>query len=181
MSRLTSRLASAAVITAVAFTGVASAKPGHRPYAKTFPHAAHLCKVVAAGHAPKKLKGQEAKVLQSCSALQSAYDNAAGTALKAQATFKGQRAAALAQAKATCKAPATTKSECVAAKKNARQTIKSDRVTLTSAYKAYHASIEAARKAFWSSIKSLRGGAAVTPDKPAPDAPVPGASTVPAT
>jgi hypothetical protein len=181
MSRFTSRLASATMITTVAFTGVASATPGHRPYAKTFPHASHLCKVVAAGHAPKKLKGQEAKVLQSCSTLQSSYDSAAGTALNAQATFKSQRATALAQAKATCQAPATTKPMCLAAKKSARQTIKSDRMTLTSAYKTYHSSIEAARKAFWGSIKTLRGGSSVTPDAPDANAPVPGASTVPAT
>src|ERR1700712_3276907 len=128
----------------LALTGVAAAKPGHRPYGKTFPVASTLCKKVAGGHVPNKLKGDEAKVLEACGALQTSYDSASNTALGAEQAFKNGRAAANNQAKATCASPTSSKADCKAAKKTARQTIRADRATLNTAYKTFHTSIEGA-------------------------------------
>lgn len=63
-------------------------------------------------------------------------------------------------------APGQGGEACRTARENARTTVKDLRERSHGARQAYHDSVQAARKAFWTTIRGLRGGSTLTPDAP---------------
>ena len=166
VSRLIRSVAIAACAMA-AVPAVAGAKPGDRSFEKTYPHASKLCAAVAAGKTPTKLSGAVPAITTACSTLTASFTAAGTTFDTAVAPLKTARADAVASAKAACvKGSDGTrdKAACKAAIQTSRTTIKGLREQGKTAVAAYRTSVRTARKAFWTTIKGLRGGSTVTPD-----------------
>jgi hypothetical protein len=175
MHTLISRSTIVATVGALALSAPAAARPGSHSFQRTYPIASHLCAQVAAGHAPKRLRGDEAQVNQACAALQGSYSQAVTAALAAQAAFRSGAVTIHTQANQACRAAraAHNPAACRAARAQAQVQLQALRQTRRGAFAQYHASIEAARRAFWATIHSLRGGAGIAPDQPQPNSPVP--------
>jgi len=176
MTRAAASIAVGVTLASLALSAPAGARPGNRTFQHTYPIASRLCARTAAGHAPKRLQGQEAQVAQDCTTLETAYSQAVSAALQAQATFRAGRLSANAQLRQSCRQAHIShdRSVCQAARAQHRAQMMSLRQARRSAFASYHAAIESARQAFWSAIHALRGGADIAPDQPQPNAPVPG-------
>jgi hypothetical protein len=175
MPNLISRSALIAALGALILSAPAAARPGSRSFQRTYPIASRLCAQVAAGHAPKRLRGDEAQVNQACTTLQGSYAQAVTTVLAAEAAFRSGATSVRTQASQSCRAAraAHDSAACRAARAQAQAQLLALRQTQRGAFAQYHASIEAARRAFWATIHSLRGGAGIAPDHPQPNSPVP--------
>ncbi|HEY5196723.1 MAG TPA: hypothetical protein VIJ51_06825 [Solirubrobacteraceae bacterium] len=147
----------------------ASARPGQRSFAVTYPHASQLCTNVAAGRGPVALRPDASQVAALCGTLKTSFTTTQGTyfatvtPLKEQATalVTATREACATRPSASCR---TTRMENKAALKGLRAKVAAAGVT-------YRTSIEASRKTFWSAIHSLRGGASITADTGTPVTP----------
>jgi hypothetical protein len=174
MSTVLRRAGALGTTAALVATGLASAHPGERSYARTFPVASTLCAKVAAGQTPKRLKGQEAAITAACTQLQSSYTGAVNTVLAAEQTYRAGVHDARAGARETCQqAPKPKQDVCRRARRTALQTLRTLRQNRTTAIIEYRQAIESARQGFWSTIRALRGGSGIKPDSSRPDAPVP--------
>ncbi|HWH12130.1 MAG TPA: hypothetical protein VG165_13455 [Solirubrobacteraceae bacterium] len=144
----------------------ASARPGQRGFAQTFPHASSLCTNIAAGRGPTALRPDASQVAALCGTLKTTFTTAQGTYFATVTPLKEQaialvtatREACATRPSTTCK---TTRAENKAALKGLRAQVKTAGVT-------YRTSIEAARKTFWAAVHTLRGGASITPDTGTP-------------
>ena len=175
MKSVISRGALAALAGTAVLAVPAAAAPHARNFQRTFPVASKLCARVAAGHAPKRLKGSEAQVNQACTTLENAYSQAVTTVLGAQATFRSSALTVQSQRRQACRQAriAHDPAACQNAKAQANSQMTALRQARRAAFAQYHAAIEAARQAFWNTIHALRGGAGIAPDKPQPNSPVP--------
>jgi hypothetical protein len=169
-------------VAALVAAPAASARPGARSFQRTYPHASRLCNKVANGHAPKKLASSVAQVTASCSTLKTSFTDAQNAYNTTVAPLKQQAADDVAALRATCKTAraAHDQKTCRTARLNTRTAIMALRVQWRTAASTYHTSIDASRKTFWASIRSLRGGAAITPDRttPEPASPLPSDSAI---
>ena len=170
---MTTRFTMLFLTAALAVPGVAAAKPGNRDFQRTFPVASRLCKAVADGHAPKRMRGSEAQITTACDTLHADYDAAVGAAGPGIDALEQAVAAAKSAAQAAC-GEGSDRQTCRAALKDARTSVRTARQAFRDVRRAYHEAIQTARKAFWTTIKGLRGGASLHPDRPQPNAPVPG-------
>ena len=157
----------------LAVPAVADARPGKRGFPGTYPHASRLCAKVANGHTPKSLAGSSDKVSDACATLKTSFTNAQNDYNTATGPLKQQGIDALKALRATCQQARAdgTPGVCRTARQETRAKLKSLNGQIKEAAKAYHTAVQAARKTFWSTIKSLRGGSAITPDKTTPPAP----------
>lgn len=156
----------------LALPAAAGARPGHRGFGATFPVASSLCAKVAAGHAPKRLAGSIAQVTAACSALNASFTKAQTDYATAVAPLIAQAKAAVAARRAACHATPRNAAACQAARTQARAQLASLRAQIRSAARAYHATVDAARKTFWASVKALRGGASIRADRTVGPGPV---------
>jgi hypothetical protein len=157
---MTIRLTTLFITAALAVPGIAAAQPGARDFGHTFPLASRLCQRVADGHVPKRFTDSAADVTAACDTLHSAYDAAVAAAPDTTAAKQ-----AIADAKASVKSACLQtedRSSCRAAIQQARASLKSARSTYRDGVKTYHQSIRAARRAFWTTVKGLRGGRPAT-------------------
>ncbi len=156
-------VAAAALVAAPA----ASARPGTRSFERTYPHASWLCTKVANGHAPKRLAPSSAQVATACATLKSSFTGAQNTYTTTVAPLKQQATDAVKTARATIRTARAAHDHATvqATRANTRATLKSLRTQVRAAAAAYHVSVDAARKTFWTTIRGLRGGTSVTPDK----------------
>ena len=164
------------VLGALTLPAAASAKPGSRSFQETYPVASKLC---AESPLPKKLQPSATLVACDCTTLQSSYNAAVTAGQAAETSFANAVAAAKATRQAACVPAPTTaagKLACAKARLKATKAIDAQRVGLRLALKQFHLSIEQARVTFWTAIHSLKGGAGIPADKPAPNAPIPSAS-----
>ena len=175
MHTVISRSALTALLGTALLAAPASAAPHARDFQRTFPVASKLCARVAAGHTPKRLHGQETQVDQACTTLENAYSQAVTAVLSAGATFRSSQLTVQSQRRQACRQAriAHDPAACQAAKVQAQNQMAALRHTRHNAFLQYHAAIEAARQAFWNTIHSLKGGAGIAPDRPAPNSPVP--------
>lgn len=155
----------AAAVVAIGFTGLASARAGDKTFAQTYPYASALCSRVAAGHTPAKLRGSEAQVKQACATLETAFGPLQSAVLAGQSQFAAGVAAARAATQQAC-APGQPRPHCRQVRRADRLTIMSLRRQHRAAVRLYYTSIEVNRRRFWSTIRSLRGGRSLTPDRP---------------
>ena len=158
------------VLGATALAGPASATPSDSSLAQVFPVASRLCSAVRTGHAPAALRGQVMRVEHACAALSSAYAPVWSQAAAAEQRFRSAEQAARTEAELACQKakPTGDKRSCLLASAQAGNTIVKLSDVVTVAAVRYHQAIEAVRRAFWSDIHGLRGGAGITPDRPAP-------------
>jgi hypothetical protein len=182
MSRLVSLLTAAACLLAVA-PAAASAHPGQRGFDRTYPYASRLCTRVANGHTPKALSGSTAAVAAACAQLKSSFTAAQNGYTTAVAPLKQQGTDAVKTLRATCAQDraAGNAAACHTARASTRATLRSLRAQVRVAAIAYHASVDGARKSFWATIRSLRGGTTLKPDAsvgPGPASPIPSDSAV---
>ncbi len=167
----------------LALPAVASAHHGHRGFNHTYPVASGLCNHVANGKTPKRLAGQADKVVAACTALNKSFTDAQNAYTTTVAPLKQQATDAIKALRATCQQARVDKNHaaCKAARESTRATLKGLRTQVRDAGKAYHTAVDAARKTFWDTIKALRGGTNVAPDKkvgPGPVTTLPSDSTV---
>ncbi len=170
---MTTRFTLLFLTAALAIPGVAAAKPGNRDFQRTFPVASRLCNAVADGHTPKRLQSSEAQITTACATLHADYDAAVSAAGPGVDALEQAIATAKSSAQAAC-AEGGDRQTCRAARKDARTSVRTARQAFRDVRRAYHEAIQTARKAFWTTIKGLRGGASLHPDRPQPNAPVPG-------
>ena len=164
-THLITRIAIAAVLATLGITGVASAKAGHRTFQQTYPYASALCDKATAGTLPKRLAPQSAQVKVACKMLLSAFGPLQTTVQAAEAKYASDLATVKASIKLACakkgKACRTARIEGRAQKRNLR-------ALRHLAVKTYYVNIEANRRTFWATIRSLRGGKEIKPDRPIP-------------
>lgn len=172
MSRLTRLLVAAVFCVALIVPAISSAKV-QRGFNHTFPVASGLCNHATNGHLPKRLAGSSAAVLAACATLRTSFTDAQNTYSTTVGPLKTQGVAALQTLRQTCKdaRQAHTPKVCRDARKATRATIQGLRQQARTAAQAYHASVDAARKTFWTTIRALKGGNTVATDPTVPPAP----------
>jgi exonuclease VII large subunit len=160
-------------VTACAALAAPTAASAQKPlpnFHRTFPVASGLCAHAAAGKLPKRLQASAAQVTQACNTLQAAFTQAQSDLQAAITPLEQQLTGAVSQARTACQQARQThdRAACKQALADARTTVAGLKGQLKTAFAAYRDAVNNARKAFWSSIKSLRGGASIKPDGPVP-------------
>ncbi len=183
MSRITRILVVAVFCVALAVPAISAAKPGHRGFNHTFPVASGLCNHATNGHLPKRLKSSSAQVLAACATLRTAFTDAQNAYSTTVGPLQQTANAALKTLRQTCRdaRKAHTPDVCKTARQATRTTLQGLQAQVVAAGKTYHASVDAARKAFWATIHGLKGGAHQPTDPsagPTPSTPMPGDSDV---
>ncbi len=157
---------------------VAGAHPGQRGFNHTFPVASGLCAKVANGHTPRRLQGSTDKVAAACAKLKSDFTDAQNAYTTGVAPIKQQATDAIKALRATCKQAHAdhNPAACKTARQSTRTTLQGLRTQVRTLARTYHASVDTARKTFWATIRTLKGGATLTPDTktgPAPTTSLP--------
>ena len=165
LNKILTRTSLLAVAATLGFTGVASAKAGDRSFQQTYPYASALCAKVNSGHTPPKLKSSEAQVKQACATLENAFGPLQAAVQSANSQFTTGVANARAATQAAC-AKGQPRPHCRQVRRQDRLMIMTLRQQHRAAVRLYYTSIEANRRTFWSTIRSLRGGSSVKPDRP---------------
>jgi hypothetical protein len=138
--------AAAALVAAPA----ASAHPGARGFERTYPHASRLCAKVANGHTPKRLAASTTQVAGACAELRSSFTAAQNTYTTTVAPLRRQAVdtrAKIHQARAA---------HDRATVRASRTTLRTLRKQIRQARRAYHVSVNTARKTFWDKVRALR-------------------------
>jgi hypothetical protein len=154
---------------ALAVPGAAAAKPGDRSFQSTYPVASKLCAQVQQGQGPKGLQGSAQQVLQACSTLQASFTQAQSAVVAANAQYTAQLQADRSQAQQACQQArkAHNRAACQQALQTFRSQTQALRAQLKAANKQFYSAAEAARKTFWSTIRSLlHGHGHIKPDAP---------------
>ncbi|HVW16773.1 MAG TPA: hypothetical protein VHB30_00865 [Solirubrobacteraceae bacterium] len=166
MARKTLVSIAVALVAAVGTTTVAQAHQGPgRGFLKTYPVASRLCAKAAAGKLPASLQGSAAQITAACTTLQSSLKTAKDTYNAAVAPLQQQAKDAINALRTACQQAkaANDWNACKAAWDTARAKLTDIAKQAKAAQKAYHQAVEAARKAFWATVKPLYPAA--TPDK----------------
>lgn len=173
----------AIAVCALVAAPAASAHPGKRSFERTYPHASRLCANVAHGHAPKRLAGSSDQVTAACAQLKTSFTTAQNDYTTATTPLKQQATDALKTLRTTCRQARASgdRATCRQARRETRTALRTLRGQVKTAARAYHVAVDAARKTFWSTIRSLPGGSRVASDTtvgPAPSTPLPSDSAV---
>lgn len=163
--RILSSATAVCIVASLGMCAMASAKAGDRTFQQTYPAASALCARATAGQLPKRLEASQAQVIAACTSLQNAFGPLQATVQTATATFATGVASEHAMVKTAC-APPRNRVACRAARTQAHIALIGLRATHRIAVRTYYISIEANRRVFWATIKSLRGGASIHPDAP---------------
>jgi hypothetical protein len=149
-----------------ATTAVAS--PGSRTFPQTYPIASHLCSEVSSGQLPKGLQASSAQLAQACSTLQSAFGQAQSTVMAADSQLSAALQADRAHVQSVCRQArqAPARGVCQQAHQAFIAQAQALHAQMKSANQQYYAAVEAARKTFWSTVHSLRGGRHIVGDAP---------------
>jgi hypothetical protein len=175
MTRLRYAL-SASACALLILPAAASARPGQRSFAQTFPDASKLCTNIAAGRGPTKLRPDASQVDGLCGTLKTSFTTAQGTYYATVTPLKEEATALVTATREACATrPSTT---CKTTREENKAALKGLRAKVATAGTTYRTSIESARQTFWTAIHSLRGGAGITPDTGTPPTP---AVTLPTT
>jgi hypothetical protein len=168
MSRLRISLAAGACALLI-LPAAASARPGQRSFAQTYPVASRLCTNVAAGRGPIKLRPDASQVAALCGTLKTNFVTTQNTYFSTVTPLKEQ---AIALVTATREACATRPSAtCKSTRQANKAALMSLRSQVRTAGTTYRTAIESARTTFWNAIHALRGGSGITADKGTPATP----------
>ncbi len=178
MHRSRSLVAIATAVTVLAAAPVAGAADPEG-FAATFPKAAALCAKADKGKLGKKLSPSKAKVKGACKTLRTTYGSALATLTATRTPLQAQtREIVLAQRNACREArKVRTKGSdprqvCRQGAIDARNRLAPVRAQIAAATAKAQSAYEQARKAFWATIKKLKGGAGIAPDAKPGGAPV---------
>lgn len=171
-SQMLPALAICALLALVAPAG-AGAALNLEGFPKTFPKASALCVKAGKGKLGAKLKPSKGKVLKACATLKQRYSEAYTTLTAAAAPLRQQGKDVVLQQRDACRNAkrARDPAACRQANVDARAKLKAIREQLAAVYATANRAYESARKAFWATIKSLKGGASIKPDTTVPGAP----------
>ncbi len=173
MSRITRLMVAAVFCVALMVPAISSANV-QRSFNHTFPVASGLCTHATNGHLPKRLASSSDAILAACATLHTSFTDAQNTYSTTVGPLKTAGVEALKTLRQTCKdaRQAHTPKVCRTARQATRATIHGLVQQARTAGQTYHASVDAARKAFWTTIKALKGAANVATDPTVPPAPV---------
>ncbi len=143
-------------------------------FAVTFPKAAALCSKADKGRLGKKLTPSKGKVKAACQTLKRSYSDALKTLLATTTPLRQQVKDIVTAQRAACLQARKSRDRlgCRKAALDARAQLAPIRAQIAAAQATARASYEKARKAFWASVKKLRGAAGISPDGPAGEPPV---------
>ena len=156
MRRMQVGTAAGACVLALVTAQGAFARAGERTAAQTYPVASALCVKARNNALPPRLATSDTAVRTACDTLLNAYgplvssvDSAESTLLSTLSTQRGLVAAA-------CTRPVANRAACHAARASALSVDRAARTTEIAAVARFHASVEANRNTFWTTIQSLR-------------------------
>jgi len=156
MRAATFAVAGTAIALTLAMTASAFARTGDRPFVKTYPAASALCVKAESGSLSRKLAPSAAAVSAACDTLGNAFPVLVSTVDAAEATQLSTFSAQKALVAAACRKPVSDHAACASVRASARATETAARTTEQTAESAFHAAVEANRKAFWSTVSALR-------------------------
>jgi hypothetical protein len=163
------RIGTAAAVAAAAtfgISGVAGATAGQKSFTQTFPLASHVCAATAEGKGPKRMRASAASVLVDCATLQGNFTADRTAVVSAVSSITQARANERAAITASCAGALAHKPSCAHARsKHVKALVQLARQRHQAVHTYYH-SVEAARRAFWTAIRALPGGAALREDPP---------------
>jgi hypothetical protein len=136
--------------------GGALARAGDRTAAETYPVASALCVSARTSALPPRLTAKRTAVLAACDTLLNAYGPLVVTVDAAESTLLGTLSTQRGLVTAACPRPVVNASACQAARATAISVDGAARLTEIAAVAQYHASVEANRSTFWTTIQSLR-------------------------
>lgn len=173
MSRLRLFLA-LSVCVLLAVPAAAGARPPRNLH-RAYPHASVLCAALAGGQIPNRLTGSTDAVAAACASLQTSFTGARSTFTTTFTPLRRQAIDALGALRATCRQARANhdRAACATARRATRATLNGLLVQARQGARTYRASINAARKAFWSAIRALRGGSGGPTDTYVDPLPVP--------
>ncbi|GAC1434786.1 MAG: hypothetical protein NVSMB51_02800 [Solirubrobacteraceae bacterium] len=154
-----------ALVASLALCSGAFAKAGDRSFVQTYPVATKLCARAAANALPKRLRPSTTQVVMACKKLEAAFGPLRASVLSAQSTFASGVAATRAQIRQAC-AKGQPRPACRQARRQGNAALGVLRSQHRAAVRAYGVAVEANRRAFWATIRSLRGGKSIKPDAP---------------
>jgi hypothetical protein len=165
--RLLGALASFAILALATAPAAGAATLNLSGFPATFPKASALCAKASKGKLGKKLSPSKGKVLKACNTLRKSYSDAYTTLSNAVAPLRQQSRDAVEGSRTACREAkrARNLTACRQAQIDARSKLRALREQTAPHYATARKAYEAARKTFWATIKKLKGGAAITPDK----------------
>jgi hypothetical protein len=151
----------------------------------TYPYASRLCALNANGQTPARLATSSAQLTAACTQLQTSFAAAKTAYLTAANPLHRQALAVIRQYVAICQQDRLNHAPraCRSARQAALVTLSTLRTQARAAAQAYRTAIRQARQTFWTTVRSLRGGADLKADSaqvPSPPSPIPADSSVPA-
>jgi hypothetical protein len=141
---------------ALATSGTAFARAGDRTVDETYPVATALCVKARTNTLPARLMANRSGVLAACYALENAYGPLVTTVDDAEAAYLATVAAQRSLAATACTRPVANVTTCQAARTTRRTSDTTALTTRRSAVDSYHASVEATRTTFWTTVQGLR-------------------------
>lgn len=135
-------------------------------FAGMLPRASALCAKADAGKLGKKLKPDAGKVKKACATLRSSYAAALAEYQAAVKPIADQIRAVIQDTKTTCAAARRNRdiATCREAQRQARLRTRDLRAQMQPYAATFDKKVDAARKAFWATIKKLKGGKALNGD-----------------
>jgi hypothetical protein len=164
LKRTSAFAGAAACALTLGFTSLASADASSRTMANTFPVANKLCTEVKAGGGNAKLKAEATQIIADCTTLETKFQELTKTAIAGQTVVRTALAADKVAFKTACPKVISTRAAC----RIAKRTLLLDKHRLSlqrfSVDFTFLKGLEAARLAFWTSVRSLPGGAHLKAD-----------------
>ncbi len=141
---------------ALVTAGGAFARAGDRTAAETYPVASGLCVKAHNDVLPIKLASRKTSVLAACVTLLNAYGPLVATVDAAQSTLLGTLSTQKGFVGVACTKPVASVTACHKARATALSVDTAARRTEIAAVAQFHASVEANRSTFWTTLQSLR-------------------------
>ena len=150
----------------------------------TYPYASRLCALNANGQTPTRLAASSTQLTAACTQLQSSFTAAKTAYLAAATPLHRQAVGVIRQYLEICHQDRLNHAAraCWPARQAALITLSTLRTQAKSVAQAYRTAVRQARQTFWSTVRSLRGGADLKADSaqvPSPPSPIPADSSVP--
>ena len=140
----------------LAFAGSASARAGDLTFAETYPVASALCVKAHDSALPASLAASRSQVIAACDTLYNGFGPLVSTVDAAESAYLNTVSTEHNDVATACAKPVTDRTTCFDARKTEHSTDASAASTRISAVATFHASVEANRATFWTTIEGLR-------------------------
>ena len=164
LKRTSAFVGAAACALTLGVTSLASADAAHQTFATTFPLANALCTKVKAGGGGAKLKANATQIIADCTTLEMKFQELNKAALTGQAAVRTALHADNVAFHTACPKPVTDRAACRTARRTLQADIHRLFVQRFNVDFTYLKGLEAARLAFWTSVKALPGAASLQAD-----------------